>query len=539
MERFKKAATNLKHKLTKTPLEKLISEVTKNNDSVPSKSSLYSIADKSFNTEEVPVISKAIWHYLKAPEKDWKKISKTLTLIETLIKVGSNYILSDIQTNQARVRALLEFSYREKGLEQGDVVRTKVRQIVHLLSNEQFLQEERAAGRIQRERFMSISSKEVGSHQNPPQVMKYEEPISNYNYEPPQTKIIEKNPAPVQNEPWYEQAKISPAAVNRQPESKQEPTEAPESFKDIFNQRPKVDIFQEKPKQEFQEKPKQDIFKGIQVKDQKRKINQEAQEFPPISQNNGITNGSSQSKPDFFKGTQLKQKPNQHSHSVTNLPNSKSLANGFAAEPVTPTPSTQELLADLFTTDIPKPVLQQSMPSFNSSYPSNSYNPFDEASATQQTKAAPAYSDPFDSVSIEPSYSVYPKQNPQVPAQNLYYPQNQFYNNPIPNPQFTAQNPYMQAQNFQNPYPTPNSFAYNSPQGTFNQFNPRTNGFSNGNSFQPQPFMNGNIQGPQNLQTEKRPISHSNLEASLMNLDGLSISLSGNQTLMSVNNIEL
>lgn len=57
MERFKKAASNFKNKIVKSELEKLIGEVTKNNDAVPTKSQLYFIADKSFNTEELGLIS--------------------------------------------------------------------------------------------------------------------------------------------------------------------------------------------------------------------------------------------------------------------------------------------------------------------------------------------------------------------------------------------------------------------------------------------------------------------------------------------------
>ena len=76
-----------------------------------------------------------LWRKLNSKPKDWRKIYKTLTVFEYLIKNGAPRCVQDIKDELFKVRSFSDFSYSEGGVEKGQGIRDKARMIVDLLSD--------------------------------------------------------------------------------------------------------------------------------------------------------------------------------------------------------------------------------------------------------------------------------------------------------------------------------------------------------------------------------------------------------------------
>ena len=158
MQNIKKKATQWKTYLTKTGLERMIIEATDNEEPVMPNSLLYSIADRTGSDQDVQTILKCVWENLKSPPKCWRKISKTIDLIETLVKLGDPRIKQEFINSAFKFRSLQDFSYREGGVEKAGPVQQKARQLYYLLSNREVLETESEKARQRRAKFVGISS---------------------------------------------------------------------------------------------------------------------------------------------------------------------------------------------------------------------------------------------------------------------------------------------------------------------------------------------------------------------------------------------
>ena len=90
MEHLKKGAEFLRETFWKSPLEKELYEATSNDNWGCSNTNLIKIADASLDYENFDVIMKFIWdRVFDSKAKDWKRIYKSLNLLEFLIKCGN------------------------------------------------------------------------------------------------------------------------------------------------------------------------------------------------------------------------------------------------------------------------------------------------------------------------------------------------------------------------------------------------------------------------------------------------------------------
>lgn len=90
METLRRAAQQFKDKITKTPLERELIEVTNNDNWAVPSTKLQELAERTNNFDESRVIMRHVWETLKADTKDWRKIYKAMNLIEVILKFGSN-----------------------------------------------------------------------------------------------------------------------------------------------------------------------------------------------------------------------------------------------------------------------------------------------------------------------------------------------------------------------------------------------------------------------------------------------------------------
>jgi epsin len=81
-----------------------------------------------------------------------------LTLLEFLIKNGSERVIEASRDNLGKIRGLQEFNYYENSIDKGSGVREKAKQIVELLGNNDYIRDERQKARALRNKFIGISN---------------------------------------------------------------------------------------------------------------------------------------------------------------------------------------------------------------------------------------------------------------------------------------------------------------------------------------------------------------------------------------------
>jgi len=148
-----------------TPLEKNLREATSNENWGCPNSLLHDIARASNDFQESQTIMNAIWAGLAEKGKMWRRVIKTLTLLEFLIKNGSERIIDEMRAGQYKVRPLMDFYHQEDGKDKGAGIREKAKQIVEIVSDHDMLRQERDKAREHRNKFGGMgSSYDSGSY---------------------------------------------------------------------------------------------------------------------------------------------------------------------------------------------------------------------------------------------------------------------------------------------------------------------------------------------------------------------------------------
>ncbi|OMJ81214.1 hypothetical protein SteCoe_18330 [Stentor coeruleus] len=157
MERLRKAASELKQKFTKSDLEKAIHAVIKSPEP-PLKTAYYFIADRTVLPDDCKTISKLLWEYLKPEEKDCFKILRGFQLVEALVKFGSFSFVVELSNSSQKFRGFMDYFPDGKSIEQCTMVREIVRRLLNLFAQESLLENERDEARKQREKTVGFSS---------------------------------------------------------------------------------------------------------------------------------------------------------------------------------------------------------------------------------------------------------------------------------------------------------------------------------------------------------------------------------------------
>lgn len=108
-------------------------------------------------------INEFIWDKLRK-SKSWRKILKTLNLVEFLLKNGPPSIISSFKYDIYQFRSFDNYSHYSDGIDRGEasiffiliIVRERSKAVVELLSNEQLLEEERVKAKTIRERMAGV-----------------------------------------------------------------------------------------------------------------------------------------------------------------------------------------------------------------------------------------------------------------------------------------------------------------------------------------------------------------------------------------------
>ncbi|TNM96781.1 hypothetical protein fugu_014937 [Takifugu bimaculatus] len=123
--------------------EKKVREATSNDPWGPSSSLMSEIADLTYNVVAFSEIMSMIWKRLNDHGKNWRHVYKALTLLDYLIKTGSERVALQCKENIFAIQTLKDFQYVDRdGKDQGINVREKSKQLVVLLKDEERLKGE-------------------------------------------------------------------------------------------------------------------------------------------------------------------------------------------------------------------------------------------------------------------------------------------------------------------------------------------------------------------------------------------------------------
>jgi len=140
-------------------IEKKVKDATGDRSWGPSGTEMKEIAESTFDYESFKKIMPILWKRLNESSKHWKRVYKTLLLLDYLIRSGSQRVVEECRDNIYQIKSLQNFRFTDElQRDQGINVRTKSKAIVELLSDDQTLREERENARRNADKYVGISS---------------------------------------------------------------------------------------------------------------------------------------------------------------------------------------------------------------------------------------------------------------------------------------------------------------------------------------------------------------------------------------------
>ncbi|XP_036408612.1 epsin-2 [Megalops cyprinoides] len=146
--------------------EKKVREATSNDPWGPSSSLMSEIADLTYNVVAFSEIMSMIWKRLNDHGKNWRHVYKALTLLDYLIKTGSERVALQCKENIFAIQTLKDFQYIDRdGKDQGINVREKSKQLVVLLKDDDRLKGERSQALKTKERMAQVATSTGSNNQ--------------------------------------------------------------------------------------------------------------------------------------------------------------------------------------------------------------------------------------------------------------------------------------------------------------------------------------------------------------------------------------
>ncbi|XP_065766807.1 epsin-3 [Muntiacus reevesi] len=162
---LRRQVKNIVHNYSEAEIK--VREATSNDPWGPPSSLMSEIADLTFNTVAFAEVMGMLWRRLNDSGKNWRHVYKALTLLDYLLKTGSERVAHQCRENLYTIQTLKDFQYVDRdGKDQGVNVREKVKQVMALLKDEERLRQERIHALKTKERMAlegtGISSGQLG-----------------------------------------------------------------------------------------------------------------------------------------------------------------------------------------------------------------------------------------------------------------------------------------------------------------------------------------------------------------------------------------
>uniref|UniRef100_A0A8C2IEX3 Epsin 3b n=1 Tax=Cyprinus carpio TaxID=7962 RepID=A0A8C2IEX3_CYPCA len=151
---LRRQVKNLVHNYSDAEIK--VREATSNDPWGPSSSLMSEIAELTFSVVAFSEVMAMVWKRLNDHGKNWRHVYKALTLLDYLVKTGSERVAQQCRENAFTIQTLRDFQYVDRdGRDQGVNVREKAKQLVALLRDEERLRQERAQALKTKERMTS------------------------------------------------------------------------------------------------------------------------------------------------------------------------------------------------------------------------------------------------------------------------------------------------------------------------------------------------------------------------------------------------
>uniref|UniRef100_A0AAY4BMZ0 ENTH domain-containing protein n=1 Tax=Denticeps clupeoides TaxID=299321 RepID=A0AAY4BMZ0_9TELE len=149
---LRRSMKNIVNKYTDAEIK--VREATSNDPWGPPSSLMSEIADLTFNVVAFTEVMGIIWKRLNDHGRNWRHVYKALTLLDYLVKTGSERVVLQCRENIHAIQTLRDFQYIDReGQDQGIHVREKSKQLVALIRDEEKVRQERANAHKTRERL--------------------------------------------------------------------------------------------------------------------------------------------------------------------------------------------------------------------------------------------------------------------------------------------------------------------------------------------------------------------------------------------------
>ena len=108
-----------KNGLTKSKFKNELHLITSNELNFPTQTEFANVAKHSFTQKDCEVMLKHIFKRLQCRPEKWRKVLKTLTLIETLVSRGSKKTMFEFKNKVFLLQNLNKFGFWEGSIDRG------------------------------------------------------------------------------------------------------------------------------------------------------------------------------------------------------------------------------------------------------------------------------------------------------------------------------------------------------------------------------------------------------------------------------------
>ena len=105
--------------MTKSKFKNSLHKITSNELNFPSQADFAEIAKHSFSRKDCEKLLKHIFKRLQCKPEKWRKILKTLTLVETLLVKGSKKVIFELKNKIFLIENLIKFGFFEGNNDRG------------------------------------------------------------------------------------------------------------------------------------------------------------------------------------------------------------------------------------------------------------------------------------------------------------------------------------------------------------------------------------------------------------------------------------
>jgi hypothetical protein len=145
-------------------VETKVREATNDDAWGPHGSVMKEIAQYTFTYEHFPEVLGMLWkRMLHDNKKNWRRVYKSLILLNYLTKNGSERVVTSTREHIYDLRGLENYSCTdEQGKDQGLNVRHKVKELLDFIQDDERLREERKKAKKTKDKFVGVSSDAMG-----------------------------------------------------------------------------------------------------------------------------------------------------------------------------------------------------------------------------------------------------------------------------------------------------------------------------------------------------------------------------------------